>query len=95
MPKISFSKNRESIDVENGANLMQALLAHNIPVASSCNGKLVCGKCHIKVVSNSYNLSRATQDERDFKEIKSIENNERMACVTCVEGDVCLDTPYW
>ncbi len=95
MPKISFSKDRPSIEVQNGENLMQALLRHNIPVASSCNGKLVCGKCHIKVVSESYNLSRQSQEEREFKEIKSIDSSERMACVCLVEGDVCLDTPYW
>tara|TARA_B100001248_G_scaffold261706_1_gene253767 strand:+ start:7563 stop:7850 length:288 start_codon:yes stop_codon:yes gene_type:complete len=95
MAKISFAKGRESIEVEAGTNLMQALTKAGVPVASSCKGKLVCGKCYIEVVEGSYNLSSASEEERDFMDLKDIPSGCRMACACQIEGDVCLDTPYW
>lgn len=95
MPKISFSKGREPIEVEAGEKLLDALLSRGVPVASSCSGELVCGKCAIHITKNSYNLSSASQNERDFMEIKGIAKDHRMACACTVEGDVTLDTPYW
>lgn len=87
--------NREELEVENGENLMQALISRGVPVASSCKGELVCGKCYVKVTDGSYNLSSCSSNERDFMEIKAIENGCRMACQCEVEGDIEVDTPYW
>lgn len=96
MPKIRFSKgNREDIEVESGENLMEALLKREIPVASSCSGQLVCGKCHIQVTDGSYNLSPPSGNERDFMEIKDVPKGSRMSCACLVEGDITVDTPYW
>jgi len=95
MPKISFNNGRDSIEVEEGSNLMQSLMAKGIPVASSCKGKLVCGKCYVEVLDGSFNLSPVSDEERDFMEIKDIPANCRMSCSCKVNGDICLDTPYW
>ena len=95
MPKISFTKGREPIEVAEGANLMQALTENGIPVASSCKGQLVCGKCYVEVSDGTYNLSTATDSERDFMQIKDVPGGCRMSCSCTVEGDVCIDTPYW
>lgn len=95
MPKISFDKGRDPIEVEESSNLMQSLLEHGIAVASSCKGELVCGKCYIKVSEGSYNLSTPSSEERDLMEIKDIPSGHRMACACKVEGDISVDTPYW
>ncbi len=95
MPKVSFAKNSKIIEVEAGSNLMQALVDNGIPVASSCKGQLVCGKCAIEVVDNSFHLSRPSEDERDMAEIKELKPNQRFACACQIEGDITVDAPYW
>lgn len=96
MPKIKFSRgNRDDLEVEHGENLMDALTSREVPVASSCQGEMVCAKCYVQVVDGSYNLSSTSQDERDFMEIKDIPKGCRMACTCKVEGDITIDTPYW
>lgn len=95
MPKIHFVKERETIEVEKGSNLMQSLLEKGVPVASSCKGQTVCAKCVVEVVKNSYNLSVAGQEERDVMDIKGIAANHRLSCSCTVEDDVTIDTPYW
>lgn len=95
MPKISFIKGRAPVEVEQGSNLMKALLANQVPVASSCKGQLICGKCVLQVIQGSSNLSPATQDERDLMDMKDVSSGHRCACNTTVEGDITVDAPYW
>lgn len=95
MPKISFTKGRDPIEVPEGAELMQSLLENGLPVASSCKGQLVCGKCYVQVVDGSYNLSSPSQEERDVMDLKDVPSGHRMSCACKIEGDVTIDTPYW
>ena len=95
MPKISFVKGRPPVEVEQGANLMQALKAHQVPVASSCKGQLICGKCVLKICDGAANLSPVTPDEDNLMEVKDVPPGHRCACNTTVEGDITVDAPYW
>jgi ferredoxin, 2Fe-2S len=95
MPKISFTKGRPSVEVEAGANLMKSLLANQVPVASSCKGQLICGKCVLHVANGAENLSPATGEERELMEVKDVPRNHRCACNASVEGDITVDAPYW
>ncbi len=38
-------------DYEPGASLLEILLAQNIFIDNPCNGKGVCGKCKVRIVS--------------------------------------------
>ncbi|MCB0349478.1 MAG: hypothetical protein KDD37_11630 [Bdellovibrionales bacterium] len=95
MPKISFVKGRPAVEVEEGANLMKALLKNQVPVASSCKGQLICGKCVLTIADGGHNLSAITPDERDLMEIKDVPSGHRCACNASVEGDITVDAPYW
>ncbi len=95
MPKISFAKPRAEIEVAVGANLMEALLKGNVPVASSCGGEGVCTKCLIKIIDGKDNLSSPNETEKDLREIHDIARNERVSCQTQVLGDIKVDTTYW
>jgi len=95
MPKISFAKNRQPIDVPAGSNLMRALLSNGVPVASSCDGDGVCTKCRMQIVAGNENLSKETEFEADLKDIHEIPKNERVSCQVTVQGDVTVDTTYW
>ena len=95
MPTIRFRKPREPFDVEAGANLMKALLASGLPVASSCRGDGVCAKCRIEVVDGRQNLSKENDTEAFLRDRHGIPKSERVSCQVTVEGDITIDASYW
>jgi 2Fe-2S ferredoxin len=95
MAVITFLKSGKTVHVPNQSNLMQSLLDAGMPVASSCGGDGVCGKCHVKIIKGQENLSEETQEERELKEIHDVPKTDRISCQTKILGDVVLDTTYW
>jgi 2Fe-2S ferredoxin len=94
MVTIEFLK-RPSIEVESGATLMQALLDHEIPVASSCGGDGVCRKCVLKIVKGGENLAPPNELEQHLIERDQLSSRERISCQAVILGPVTLDAPYW
>lgn len=74
---------------------MRALLNRNVPVASSCLGKGVCSKCHIKILKGEQSLSPKTQLEIELITKNKIPENCRISCQSKVLGDIVVDTDYW
>ena len=95
MPAIGFTKNRPAIVVEDGTNLMQALLKNGVPVASSCGGEGVCAKCRIEIMNGRTSLSAETELEIYLRERHGLGKAERIACQVSIHGDVTVDAPYW
>lgn len=95
MAKIRFVKSRPEIEVSSGANLMQALIKHEIPVASSCRGDGVCAKCRVRIVEGAKNLSPETAIEGMRRDQFDFASGERLSCQAEVLGDIKIDTPYW
>lgn len=95
MPRISFVKSKASLEVELGANLMQALLKGGLPVASSCKGDGVCCKCGIQILKGEQNLSPRNERETELAERNHLHDNVRVSCQTQVLGDITVDTGYW
>lgn len=96
MPVISFKKkNRSPIKVIPGANLMKSLLEAEIPVASSCNGDGVCGKCRLQVTEGHEYLSAPNETEIFLKEKYQLRADQRISCQTFVLDDVEIDAGYW
>jgi len=93
MPTISFVKPRPSIEVPSGKNLMQALLEAGLPVASSCRGDGVCGKCRIQIVSGT--LAPESDLEKFLRERHSIPPGFRVSCQVAVTDDLVVDATYW
>ncbi|MGZ3772894.1 MAG: 2Fe-2S iron-sulfur cluster-binding protein [Pseudobdellovibrionaceae bacterium] len=96
MPQIFFfKKNRPPINVPAGANLMNALLDENIPVASSCNGDGICAKCKIEILNGAENLSQENETEIFLKEKFNLPKTIRISCQTEIIGDITVDASYW
>lgn len=93
--KISFVKNKPTIEVATGSNLMTALLEAGVPVASSCNGDGVCAKCKIKIIEGLENLSPENETEKFLKNKESFDKSVRISCQTKVLGNITIDTNYW
>jgi 2Fe-2S ferredoxin len=96
MPEIRFTKaGRKALQVAAGENLMKALLAADIPVASSCHGDGVCAKCRLKINQGLSSLSAENETEKFLKEKFSLEKDTRISCQTTVHGDIEIDATYW
>ena len=96
MAKVKFAKHFSEITIAKPENLMSLLLRHNIPVASSCGGEGICGKCQVKVLSGWLNLSVQRSQEKDCLIRNGIHQPEaRLSCQCLVLGDVAVDTDYW
>lgn len=95
MMEIKFSKSRKSIFCHEHENLMKVLLENSVPVASSCHGEGVCGKCKIRIVNGAENLSKSTGLEEFLVEKYNLEKNFRISCQTLIQGNIEIDTSYW
>ena len=95
MPTIRFAKKFPEIQVQDGAILMDELLLAGLPVASSCHGDGVCGKCRVQILEGAENLSQVQELERMLRERLKVPSGYRISCQTKIHGDILIDTTYW
>ncbi len=99
MPKIHLKRSGRVLDVAAGENLMSALMAAGLPVASSCHGDGICAKCGVFVDSAGPAIEEAltpiTEDEAGFRERGELVEGKRLSCQCRVLGDIVVDAPYW
>jgi len=74
---------------------MKSILQADMPVASSCGGDGVCGKCRIKISEGAQNLSPEGTTEAEIKDIHDVPKKERISCQVTILGDITIDTNYW
>lgn len=95
MPLITFNKGHAPIFCEVHENLMEVLRRNQIPVASSCQGDGICGRCRVVVLSGAALLSAPNEAEKILKDRVRLQPGERISCQTEVLGDILIDTSYW
>lgn len=106
--QINFAKkHRSPIEVTDAnKSLMDILLQAQVPVASSCHGEAVCGKCRLRVLTGADHLLPANEREIFLREKLKLANNERISCQTFFksfehgnnqqsDGEVIIDAGYW
>ena len=89
--KVTLKPSGEVVQVEEGKNLLEALREKNIYIKSSCGGHATCSDCIVKVISGEDYVTPPP-----FSELKLLGNvfhitKERLACQTCLTGDITID----
>ena len=94
---IQLPQLNKSLSCKKGENLFRFLRAHQVPVASSCKGEGVCGKCVVQVVRGRENLSPPSQLENKLYEKYELREDQRISCQSNVVGDgeIEIRTSYW
>ena len=110
--RIVFAKNnRVPIEVsDTQSSLMQIILNSEMPVASSCHGEAVCGKCRLRIVSGSEYITDENDSEKFLRQKMNLPADQRISCQTffksvalssqklnsdqCIQ-DVVVDASYW
>lgn len=95
MAKVTLNKIDKTFEVNSEEPLMQQLLNNNIPVASSCRGEGICGKCKVRVIDGAENLTPETELETRTKSLNKINANERLCCQLFITAPLTIDTSYW
>lgn len=72
------------------SNLLKALLQEGVFIDNPCNGKGLCGKCKVRVISGD--ISEITETEKKFLSEEDIKNRIRLSCLTEMLSDVEVET---
>lgn len=86
MSKIFIEKENKIIEVKENSTLMDILIDEKIFIDNACNGKGVCGKCKIKLISG--NLGELSETEKKHLSKDEINNNIRLACLVKPQEDI-------
>ena len=94
MAKLNIPQLNRVIDLDPKKSVMANLLDHHIPVASSCGGDGICGKCRMKVLATAQ-LPPPSELERNTLAKNKAEPGERLSCQLHIDQSAMLETTYW
>jgi adenylate cyclase len=88
MFKILFDGDGEFEVSESGQSLLQVSREHGVPHVSVCGGKGRCSTCRVVVLQGEASVPARNDVEAALAETKGLADDVRLACQTCVSGDV-------
>jgi 2Fe-2S ferredoxin len=94
MAKINCPQLNRVFEYDPKLSVMDNLLKKGIPVASSCGGDGICGKCRMKVFTPD-ELPAASDLEKNTLKKNNAEAGERLSCQLFLKGNAMLETTYW
>ena len=86
MYKLRVVQSGKQYDYEPGASLLEILLAQNIFIDNPCNGKGVCGKCKVRIVSGE--VGEASSTELRFLKPEEVKSGVRLSCMVHPQCDL-------
>ena len=90
MAKIFFKTDNVTHEVEDGTQLMDFCEELDVSLSFGCT-EGTCGVCEVTVIKGRENLSRITEEEKDYLLEEDLEDGMRLGCqVKIRKGDVTL-----
>ncbi len=75
--------------------LLDAARRADVPLASSCGGRGICGDCVVRIVAGTANLAPPDEVERAWRAREERPAGVRLACRLRVLGPATVSTTYW
>ena len=94
MPQLNCPQLQKVIHLDPKKTIMQNLLDHGIPVASSCGGDGICGKCRMVVYSTGP-IEPCSDLEKKTLSRNHAAAGERLSCQLYLEENSMVETTYW
>ncbi len=93
MPKITFLNTNQTYEVKKGESILEAAIAHDVPLQHACGGFCACTTCHVHVKSGAENLSAIEEDESERIEraASGVSLQSRLGCQSRIHGDVTVE----
>ena len=89
MPKITVQPSGKVYEYEAGGSLLEILLAQKIFVDNPCNGKGVCGKCRVRIITGE--LNEPNETERKLLKEEELASGVRLSCLVKPESDLVVE----
>lgn len=89
MPKIYIKNQNREIEYSIGKSLLDILIENNIFVDNPCNGKGLCGKCKVKIISG--NFEEIHETESNLLSEKEIKEGIRLSCIVIPREDITIE----
>ncbi|MDO4474700.1 MAG: ASKHA domain-containing protein [Eubacteriales bacterium] len=89
MPEIRIQPSGKIYRYEAEGSLLEILLAQKIFVDNPCNGKGVCGKCRVRIVSGE--VPDVTETEKKLLGKEELEEGIRLSCLVKPEHDLVIE----
>ena len=90
MAKIFFKTDNVTYEVEDGTSLIDFCDEVDISLSFGCT-EGTCGVCEVTVIKGRENLSRITEEEKDYLLPEDLEGGMRLGCQVKVrKGEVVL-----
>lgn len=93
MAKIDIPQLNKTFEPDDSLSLMDNLLKQNIPVASSCGGDGICGKCIVELDTNE--APPIEELEKKTLEKNQAGKNQRLSCQIKIVTPSQVKTTYW
>lgn len=90
MVEIKIRQTGKSLYCEKGTNLLRSLLDAGIFMDNPCNGKGICGKCKVKILSGEVSVMSGTEEK--LLKPEEIKEGIRLSCMAEVLGDIEVET---
>ncbi|MCZ6574781.1 MAG: adenylate/guanylate cyclase domain-containing protein [Planctomycetota bacterium] len=87
-PTVFCLPDDKHVPVEEGYNLLQALLIAGINVAHACGGSARCSTCRLHILTGAENCEPRTAAEQEMAERLKFDDSIRLACQTRIKGEV-------
>ncbi len=88
MRQIKFRADQSTVSLQTDTRLLDALLAHQVPVKMVCGGRGLCATCHVYVTAGEASLTPASQREQlALSVLTGAQSNSRLSCQARVIGD--------
>ena len=92
---VQFPKDDRSVRVPVGTPLIDAVRKAGMPIARSCGGEGLCGRCGVQILEGSAAVAAEAPDEARAKERNRVDPDLRLACRVHVRADLVVAAPYW
>ena len=92
---ICFEPMGRTVEARPGQRIYDLAITAGVPLAQSCGGEGICGRCGVRVIEGGEVLGPEGAPERRRKEANRVDPTLRLACLTTVRGRVVVTTDYW
>ena len=94
MPKILFTTQNRTVEVERGISVLEAALSHDIPLYHTCGGNCSCSTCRVLILKGGEHVSSMDEMEAEVLDAFDLKAPHRLGCQTLVmEGTVEVEIP--
>jgi len=93
--KLKIPQLHKILNISGQDSLYKILRQNDIPVASSCLGDGVCGKCRLTMSEGAKHLLPPNAVEQKLIDKYQLQPTERISCQIIPSSDLTVTSKYW